>query len=115
MKGVNVTETVLWDFGRVFVVITTPGEAMVIVLPYLVALRLQESVASESCRLLSTMQAVLLTSPHTCWTRVCSRVSRPSHGLDLAPSDFHLFGNLKIKLRIQRFTSADVVKSEAQK
>jgi hypothetical protein len=61
------------------------------------------------------MQAVLLSSPLPCWTRVCSqRVSHPSYSLDLALSDFRMFGNLNIKLRIQRFTPADTVKSEAE-
>ena len=110
------TETVLWDADRIFVVSTTPGEATVIVFPYQLALRLRGAAGSERRRLFTTMQAVLLTSPLPCWTRVCSHpVPHPSYSHELTPSDFHMFGKLNIKLRIQRFTYDDTVKSEAQK
>jgi hypothetical protein len=67
--------------------------------------------------MLTTVLALLLfTSSLSCWTRVGSQpASHPSYSLDLALSVFHMFGNLKIKLRGQRFTSADTVNSEAQK
>ena len=112
---VKVPATVLWDVDRFFVVNATLRGATAIMLPYQVAL-LQAAFERGRCGLLTTMQAVLLSSRLPCCTRVCSqRVSHPSYSLDLALSDIHVFGNLNIKLRIQRFTPADTVKSETQK
>ena len=64
----------------------------------------------------SPQYAMLVISPPSCWTRVCLQpVAHPSDSLEVAPSDFHMFGNIKINLHVQRFTSDDTVKSEAQK
>jgi hypothetical protein len=67
------TVIVLWE--GIIVVSTTLCDGTVIVLPYQVALRLQEGVEVGDGGLLTTMQAVLLSSPLPCWHGVFATCS----------------------------------------
>jgi hypothetical protein len=66
LSAVKVPATVLSDVDRVFVVNATPRGATLVVFRHQVALRLQVAVEVGGL-------AVILTSPLSWWTRVCSQ------------------------------------------